>query len=182
MEPLVLHACCAPCSAPVLEWLAGAGYEPVLFFCNPNIYPAEEYLRRKEELARHAASLGLACVDGDDDHTRWLAAVAGLEEAPERGARCVRCFEIRLGATARVAAERGIRLFTTTLTGSRWKSFEQIAAAGHAAVAATPDTSFWAKDWKKGGLTARRAALLAEHGFYNQTWCGCEFSRRDRKP
>lgn len=180
MEKILLHACCAPCSAPVLEWLAGAGYTPVLFFFNPNIYPAGEYLRRKEELARHAASLGVECVDGDDDHARWLTAVAGLEDAPERGARCARCFETRLGATARLAAARGVGRFTTTLTGSRWKSFEQIAAAGERAAAATPGTSFWARDWKKGGLTERRAALLAEHRFYNQTYCGCEFSRRDR--
>ncbi|MDR1414254.1 MAG: epoxyqueuosine reductase QueH [Odoribacteraceae bacterium] len=178
MEPLLLHACCAPCSAAVVEWLMNNGARPVLFFFNPNIAPAAEYERRAAECARHAASLGLKMIEGEYDHSRWLAAVAGLEGEPERGERCARCFEVRLMATARLAGELGIRRFATTLASSRWKSLAQIADAGGRAAGVFPGTFFWDKNWRAGGLSERRRALLAEHGFYNQTFCGCEFSRR----
>ncbi len=183
MERVLLHSCCAPCSAPVLEWMLGNGFSPVLFFFNPNIFPAGEYLRRKEECARYARSLEVEWIDGDADHARWLTGVAGLENEPERGARCARCFEIRLQATARLAGETGIPLFTTTLAGSRWKRFDQIVDAGRqAALQVGGGVRFWEKDWKKGGLTERRKALLQENGFYNQQYCGCEFSIKNRTP
>jgi predicted adenine nucleotide alpha hydrolase (AANH) superfamily ATPase len=162
--------------------MQGNGFLPVLFFFNPNIFPAGEYLRRKEECARYARALGLDFIDGDDDHGRWLAGVAGLENEPERGERCARCFRIRLDATARLAAETGIPLFTTTLTGSRWKRFDQIAEAGRRAAESIGGVRFWDKDWKKEGLTERRAILLRENGFYNQQYCGCEFSLKNRTP
>jgi predicted adenine nucleotide alpha hydrolase (AANH) superfamily ATPase len=178
METLLLHACCAPCSAAVIEWLLGNGIRPTLFYFNPNIAPAAEYERRASECARHARALGLEFVEGERDHAAWLAAVTGLEAEPERGARCSRCFEIRLLATARLANERGFERFATTLASSRWKDLAQIAGAGRRAAAAFPGTLFWDKNWRKDGLSERRRALLAEHGFYNQTYCGCEFSQR----
>jgi predicted adenine nucleotide alpha hydrolase (AANH) superfamily ATPase len=99
-----------------------------------------------------------------------------LEDEPERGERCARCFRIRAAATARLAAGMGIRLFTTTLAGSRWKNFEQIVEAGREAERSVEGVRFWDRDWKKGGLTERRKILLQENGFYNQSYCGCEFS------
>ena len=74
--------------------------------------------------------------------------------------------------------ERGFDTFATTLASSRWKSLEQIAEAGHAAAAEFADVEFWEKNWRKGGLSERRRILLAENGFYNQQYCGCEFSMR----
>ncbi len=174
-KEILLHSCCAPCSAPILEWLAGNGYSTTLFFFNPNIFPAQEYLRRREELERYARKLGVRAIYGDDSHEEWLAEMAGLESEPEGGARCARCFEYRLEATARLAAEQGFEVFTTTLAGSRWKNFARICEAGSAA-AGRNGVDFWDKDWKKGGLTERRATLLRENGFYNQNYCGCEFS------
>ena len=178
MEKILLHSCCAPCSAPILEWMLDNGCVPVLFFFNPNIFPDGEYLKRKDECLRYAEKLGVGFVDGDYDHARWLAEIAGLEDRPERGERCVCCFRIRMEATARLAAEQGFPVFTTTLTGSRWKSFDQIAAAGRQAASAVNGVRFWDKDWKKGGLTERRKILLRENDFYNQQYCGCEFSFR----
>jgi predicted adenine nucleotide alpha hydrolase (AANH) superfamily ATPase len=161
-----------------LEWLGHNGFEPTLFFFNPNIWPDAEYLKRKEECARYARSLGVEFIDGDYNHAGWLEAVAGLEAEPERGLRCAECFAVRLRATALLAAQRGFKLFTTTLGGSRWKSFTRIVEAGNHAATLVEGTEFWDKDWKKGGLTERRAVLLRENGFYNQSYCGCEFSVR----
>jgi len=181
---VLLHACCAPCSSAIVEWMLQNDVHPTIYYYNPNIYPREEYHIRKEESKRHAESLGLEWIDGDYDHEGWLAAVCGLEHEPERGRRCQKCFSLRLLATARQAQQLGIRHFTTTLASSRWKSIEQITAAGQQAEAAVPGTVFWAQNWRKGGLSDRRNALLKQYGFYNQQYCGCEFSIRnvDGKP
>lgn len=173
---MLLHACCAPCSSAIVEWMLQNGVRPTIFYYNPNIYPREEYDIRKNESKRHADALGIRWIDGDYDHEAWLGEVHGLECEPERGSRCSLCFRLRLTAAAREARRQGLRFFTTTLASSRWKSIEQITAAGLEAQTAVPDTEFWAQNWRKGGLYERRNQLLKEYDFYNQQYCGCEFS------
>jgi predicted adenine nucleotide alpha hydrolase (AANH) superfamily ATPase len=173
---LLLHACCAPCSAAIIEWLLNKDIRPVLFFFNPNIYPSEEYEIRKNELKRYAKTLEVEFIDGDYDHESWLQAVKGLENQPERGSRCLECFKLRLLATAELANAKGFAKIATTLASSRWKRVEQIAAAGEWAVSRFPNVEFWDKNWRKDGLSERRRILLSENGFYNQRYCGCEFA------
>ena len=173
---LLLHTCCAPCSSAIIEWLIANDIRPTLFYYNPNIYPAEEYEIRKAECTRYAQWQGIEIIDGDYRHDEWLKSIAGLEAEPERGARCLRCFKTRLLATAQLAHERGFGRFATTLASSRWKSLEQIAEAGHWAASQFENTEFWEKNWRKDGLSERRRELLKEHNFYNQQYCGCEFS------
>ncbi len=175
-DRVLLHACCAPCSSAIVEWMLQNGVRPTIFYFNPNIWPREEYDIRKNESKRHAESLGLEWIDGDYDHDGWRCRMEGLEDEPERGGRCQQCFNMRLLATAQKARELGLRYFTTTLASSRWKSLEQITAAGLAAQQAVAGTMFWAQNWRKGGLSDRRSQLLREYGFYNQQYCGCEFS------
>ena len=185
---VLLHACCAPCSSAIVEWLLAHNIEPVIYYYNPNIWPFEEYEIRKNESKRHAESWGITWIDEDYRHEAWLCAVQGLENEPERGMRCERCFYHRLLATARKAQELGIPFFATTLASSRWKNLEQVNAAGLKAqetVNSTPNDSpapeplrFWAQNWRKDGLQDRRNALLKEYHFYNQLYCGCEFSQR----
>jgi hypothetical protein len=173
---LLLHTCCAPCSAAIIEWLMKNDVRPVLYYFNPNIYPLEEYHIRKSECTRYAQTLGLEIVDGDYSHEKWLKDIRGLENEPERGKRCLQCFKVRLLATSRLASERHLGYFATTLASSRWKSLEQIAEAGHWAASQFEGVEFLEKNWRKDGLSERRRALLAENGFYNQQYCGCEFS------
>ena len=173
---LLLHTCCAPCSAAVIEWLLNEGIVPTLFFFNPNIYTEKEYETRKNELKRYAEQLQLECIDGDYDHSSWLQNVKGLENQPERGARCLACFRMRLLVTALLASQKGFAQIATTLASSRWKSLEQIGEAGEWAAIQFPGIQFWHKNWRKDGLSERRRVLLAENGFYNQRYCGCEFS------
>ena len=176
---VLLHSCCAPCSSAIIECMLANGLRPTVFYCNPNIYPQAEYEIRKQEAIRFVTAQGLDFVDADYDHGRWLHDVAaGLEDEPERGHRCLSCFTLRLEATAAYAAAHGFRLFTTTLASSRWKSLEQINEAGRTAAAHHPGTLFWEQNWRKGGLQERRNQLLREYGFYNQLYCGCEFSMR----
>lgn len=181
MKTVLLHTCCAPCSAAIIEWMLAHDIRPVVYYFNPNIDPLEEYSIRKSECSRFAASLGLEVIDGDYDHAFWLRQVEGLENEPERGRRCLQCFRIRMQATARMAKERGISTFATTLASSRWKNLMQIAEAGNQAASLYEGVEFWEKNWRKDGLSERRRILLAEHGFYNQQYCGCEFSRRGTK-
>lgn len=173
---VLLHSCCAPCSAAILEWLLANDYEPTVFYFNPNIFPLEEYLVRKNECIRYCEKLGVKFIDADYDHEAWRAAVRGLENEPERGRRCRACFGLRMLASAKAASDLGIELFTTTLAGSRWKLLSQVEEAGLEAEKAVPGTKYWAKNWRKGGLQQRRGKLLEENKFYNQLWCGCEFS------
>lgn len=173
---VLLHTCCAPCSSAIIECLMKNGVTPVIYYSNPNIYPLEEYLIRKNECTRYADSLGLTIIDDDYCHDEWLAHVKGLENEPERGRRCRRCFEMRLRRTARYAHENGISVVTTTLASSRWKSLEQINAAGQWAVEPYDDVAWWEQNWRKGGLSERRLEIIKQYGFYNQLYCGCEFS------
>ena len=183
---MLLHACCAPCSSAIVEWLLAHEIEPVIYYFNPNIYPLEEYEIRKNESKRHAESLGIRWIDDDrlgvtgygQAHDEWRQAVCGLENEPERGRRCEQCFYVRLLATAKKAQELGIPFFATTLASSRWKNLEQINAAGSKAADAVNGVQFWAQNWRKEGLQERRNELLKEYNFYNQLYCGCEFSQK----
>ena len=180
LHEVLLHACCAPCSSAIVEWMLQHDIRPTIFYFNPNIYPREEYDIRKNESKRHADSLSIRWIDGDYDHEQWLRQVKGLEKEPERGSRCLQCFRMRLMATALQAKELGISFFATTLASSRWKSLEQISLAGLAAQEAVEGTTFWAQNWRKGGLQDRRNQLLREYQFYNQQYCGCEFSMNNK--
>ena len=176
---VLLHTCCAPCSSAIIEALLQNGITPVIYYCNPNIYPQEEYEIRKNECTRYAQSLGLEIVDADYDHEGWLAEMNGLEDEPERGGRCLKCFKLRLLRTARYASERGIKVITTTLASSRWKSLDQINDAGSwACENIGPQVVWWDQNWRKGGLQERRLQIIKEYDFYNQLYCGCEFSMR----
>ena len=178
LHEVLLHACCAPCSSAIVEWMLANGVRPTIFYYNPNIYPHEEYEIRKNESKRHAESLGIRWIDGDYDHEEWLRDICGMEAEPERGRRCEQCFTLRLTRAAQEARKQGLRYFTTTLASSRWKSLEQINRAGHLAEQTVEGTTFWDQNWRKGGLQERRNQLLREYQFYNQQYCGCEFSQR----
>lgn len=185
-DRILLHSCCAPCSGAIIECLLANGITPTIFFSNSNITPLEEYELRKAEIRRYAEGLGLEVVDDDYDHKAWLESVRGLEREPERGARCTQCFRGRLERAARYAAGHGFTVLATTLASSRWKDLEQVGAAGqwacgivNAGVPEDKKVIWWDQNWRKGGLQPRRSEIIREQNFYNQLWCGCEFSRRE---
>ncbi len=183
---VLLHSCCAPCSSAIIEWMLNNDVRPIIYYYNPNIFPQEEYLIRKNEITRYADKLGLTIIDGDYDHQSWREYVTGnvrdcygLDAAsqPERGVRCLECFKMRLLHSAMKCKELGLPTFTTTLASSRWKSLPQITEAGEWAAAQVGGVTFDARNWRKGGLQERRNQLLKENNFYNQLYCGCEFSQ-----
>ena len=175
---VLLHTCCAPCSSAIIEIMLQQGITPTVFYSNSNIFPLEEYLHRKEECTRYAQSLGLEIVDDDYAHEDWrCGAAAGLENEPERGARCLACFKYRLRRAALYASGHGFTVLTTTLASSRWKDLAQVDEAGRWACEGLP-VAWWGQNWRKGGLQDRRNQLIKELNFYNQQYCGCEYSLR----
>lgn len=185
-KTVLLHTCCAPCSGAIIEAMLHSGITPVIYYCNPNIFPKEEYEIRKAECTRYAESLGLEIVDADYDHENWLEQMKGLENEPERGGRCLKCFRLRLLRTAIYAAQRGIKVITTTLASSRWKSLDQINEAGSWACGQVTTENgspviWWDRNWRKDGLQERRQQIIRENDFYNQLYCGCEFSMTSRR-
>lgn len=179
MTKLLLHCCCAPCAGAIIESLVREGMRPLIFFSNSNIVPFEEYELRKAEITRYAAQFGLEVVDDEYDHGKWLECGCGsLPDAPERGARCLQCFKFRLLRAARYAAAHGYDTLATTLASSRWKDLNQVDEAGQWACSMVADVQWWPRNWRKGGLQERRGQIIREQNFYNQTFCGCEFSRR----
>lgn len=179
-SPLLLHCCCAPCTGGIVTTLADQGVSLTLHLYNPNIYPRSEYTLRKTELLRFAASRNLAVIDDDEPHYVWSECVAGLEDEPERGKRCERCFAMRLERSAKLAAARGFAAFATTLGVSRWKNINQVNAAGAAAAAGHRELQFWDCNWRKAGGCELTRAVARQECFYQQRYCGCEFSLRDR--
>ena len=175
-DRILLHACCAPCSSAIVECLMERGIRPVIFYSNANIYPLEEYQHRLNECIRYAQKWGIEIVDDVYDHAAWGACATGLENEPERGNRCLACFKFRLLRAAQYASTHGFTVLSTTLASSRWKSLEQVDAAGYWACSQVEGVSWWAQNWRKGGLQERRNAIIREENFYNQRYCGCEFS------
>ncbi len=175
---LLLHSCCGPCSAPVLEYLTKY-FEVTLFWYNPNIWPQEEFDRRLEEqkkLLRAMDPEGNVCVIGRTrEREAWDRATEGLESEPEGGARCTECFRLRLRETAKTAAAGGFDYFCSTLTLSRHKDPERINALGEM-FAKEYGVSWLPSEFKKRGGELRSKQLCEQYGIYRQNYCGCEYS------
>lgn len=178
-KKVLLHSCCAPCSCSILQRLVESGIQPTVYFYNPNIYPREEYERRKQEVLRYAESKQIPCVDADHEIDRWFEAIQGHEEDAERGERCDLCFEMRLGKTAAYAEGHGFKVFATSLGISRWKDLEQVNRAGEAAALAFPGLGYWPQNWRLRGGQEEMQRITREQDFYRQRYCGCLYSLRD---
>ena len=178
---LLLHACCAPCSTASLEYLVKY-FDITLFFYNPNISSAEEFGKRLNELKRFTEECPFAkdikIISPEYNHLEFLSAAAGLENAKEGGARCEKCFKLRLNKTAEQAEKSGFEYFATTLTISPLKSAEKINLCGEAAVVG--NVMYLPTDLKKRERYKRSIELSKEYGLYRHSFCGCEFSKADR--
>ena len=175
--PLLLHSCCAPCSTACLERLHEF-FSVSVFYYNSNIDSAAEYEKRKAEQIRLLQETGWAqIVDCDHDAEAFISMSKGLENEPERGARCYRCYALRLEETAKKAKELHIEYFATTLTLSPLKNVEWLNEIGQK-VADRYGITYLYSDFKKQGGYLRSLELSKEYGLYRQDFCGCSFSKR----
>jgi predicted adenine nucleotide alpha hydrolase (AANH) superfamily ATPase len=179
MARIMLHICCAPCSTHCIEALRSEGVL-VGVFINPNIQPEEEFKKRLEEARELSRKLEIEFVETNYDPEAWNASMRGLENEPEGGIRCEVCFRVRLEEAARLAAENNCDSLTSTLTVSPYKNTTLIHRLGMEA-AERYGIVFREDDFKKKGGFQRSLALSREHNLYRQNYCGCLFSRRDKK-
>lgn len=173
---MILHVCCGPCLADTLPFFdSGDRDAPVLFYSNSNILSREEWDKRLESLRRLAEHLGFRVEADPYDHAAWLNAVKGLEDVPEGGERCSRCFRFNLERAAAFAERENGTGFATTLTVSRYKDSGRIFAAGEIF------DRFLPVDFKNEGDPARGRELCRELNLYRQKFCGCEFALRQQR-
>ena len=177
---LLLHSCCAPCSSYVLEYLTNYFDTTVLYY-NPNITPAEEYAKRVDELKRLLSEApypnAVRLVEGRYDSREFFAIAKGLEDLPEGGERCFKCYTLRLEETARAAAEGGYEYFTTTLSVSPYKNAANLNAIGRE-LSEKYGVKYLYSDFKKKNGYRRSIELSAQYGLYRQNYCGCVYSAK----
>lgn len=180
---LLLHACCAPCSSYVLEYLSRY-FRITLFYYNPNISPESEYRYRVSEVKRLVAEMlpdsDVTVVEGRYDPERFVQAVRGLEGEPEGGKRCRVCFRLRLEEAARQAKALGCEFFTTTLSISPLKNARALNEIGEE-LAPIYQTRYLVSDFKKREGYKRSIQLSAEYQLYRQDYCGCIYSKLERE-
>ncbi len=172
---VLLHTCCAPCATHCILALQEQGHAVTLFFSNANIAPTDEFHRRLEAVEHLATQLAVPLLVDPPDHTDWLKQVAdGFEHEPEKGARCARCFQYSLSRTLTTLRQQAFERFTSTLTVSPHKQSATLFEIGHA----LDKHLFLPIDFKKHNGFKKSLELSARFGLYRQTYCGCEFSRR----
>ena len=176
---LLLHSCCAPCAGEIMEAVAASEIKTTVYFYNPNIHPIQEYELRKEENKRYCQKLGLDFIDADYDKDNWFKRIKGLENEPERGERCTKCFDMRFERSALYAHENKFSLFATTLGISRWKDLDQVNNSGLRAADRYSGLNFWDFNWRKAGGSPRMIEISKREEFYQQEYCGCVYSLRD---
>ncbi len=174
---MLVHICCAVDSHYFLQKLREDYPDEKLvgFFYDPNIHPYSEYYLRLLEVRRSCKLLDIELIEGEYDMAGWLDAVRGLENEPEKGARCSVCFDHRFEASARKAAELGEKIFTSTLLTSPKKSLSQLKDSGEA-IAKRYGLEFIAPDYRQASGTQEQNRLAKESQLYRQDYCGCVFA------
>ena len=179
--PLLLHACCAPCSSAVLERI-GNFFKITIFYYNPNITNEEEYKKRVEEVKRFISSFKtkypISLEEGNYDPREFFDISKGLEKEPERGKRCYKCYLLRLNETAKIADKLGFDYFCTTLTLSPHKNSNWINEIGEL-LDTKYNSHYLYSDFKKKNGYKRSIELSDEYNLYRQNYCGCVYSIRD---
>jgi len=172
---ILLHACCAICSGYPITLLKDMGYQVFVYFYNPNIYPQEEYQKRIQAQRILCTHLDCELIEGEYQPEEFYAIAKGLENEPEKGKRCDKCFELRLLKTAQLAKDLDIQEFTTSIVISPHKNFVKLTEIGEK-IAFQNGLTYRAIDFKKQDGFLKTNRLSKELNLYRQNYCGCEFS------
>lgn len=177
---LLLHACCAPCSSAVLERIANH-FQVTIFYYNPNISDEEEYKKRIQEIKKFLQQFHtkykISLMEGNYEPDKFYEIAKGLENAPERGPRCYKCYNLRLEETAKIAAINNFEYFCTTLTLSPHKNSSWINKIGEE-LNSKYNTTYLYSDFKKRNGYKRSIELSKEYNLYRQDYCGCIYSKK----
>ena len=182
-KSILLHSCCAPCSSYVITFLAPYFNITILYY-NPNIFPKNEYLKRKEEQIRLINSLKtpnkVDILDCDYDNEIYEKQIKGYENCPERGARCNICFKLRLEKTAELAKKNNYDSFCSTLTVSPYKNAKLINEIGNE-LAKKYQIKWLYSDFKKNDGYKKSIELSKKYNLYRQNYCGCIYSKKEQE-
>lgn len=173
---LLVHLCCGPCGSALSQELK-EDFDVSLFFANSNLDSPKEFAKRADNAKRVAEEYGLPLIMEDYDHGEWLELIKGLEDEPERGARCLACYEYRLQQTADKANELGFDYFTTSLSVSPYKDGQAIIHLGRK-IGDKIRPRFLDRHFGQGDGFKKSVAKAKELGLYRQKYCGCEFSKK----
>lgn len=176
---LLFHSCCAPCSGYLVSKLVD-NFEVTVYYNNPNIHPESEYQIRKNEAKDFFTSHGTKFVENKYDHDKWLVLVEGLEQEPEKGKRCLRCYHFRLESTAKYAKDNNYDFFASSLAISPYKNSKILNNIGRA-LSKKIGIDFIDEDWKKKDGYKKATEFAKSLDFYRQNYCGCEFSTQNTK-
>ncbi len=180
-KTLLLHACCAPCSSYVIEYLSNY-FDITILFYNPNINNDIEYNKRLQELERFVKEFKtnnpVKVISLGYNHDEYLQTVLGLEEEKEGGSRCLKCYRLRIEKTFEYAKQYNFDYVTTTLTISPLKNSQVINKIG-SELENIYHINYLYSDFKKKEGYKRSIVLSHEYNLYRQDYCGCEFSKRD---
>ncbi len=175
---LLLHACCAPCSSYVLEYL-NKYFEITLYFYNPNIYPEGEFVFRADELKRlvREMKLDVKIVVEEYDNIKFESVVKGYEDMPEGSSRCFKCYRLRLEKSIKYAVDKGFDYVTTTLSISPYKNAEKLNGIGEE-LGKVYGINYLFSDFKKKNGYKRSCELSQIYNLYRQDYCGCKYSKQ----
>ncbi len=181
-KTILLHSCCGPCSSYVITYLSPY-FDITILYYNPNIYPYEEYLKRKEEQIKVIKELSkinknkIEIMDCDYDNDKYEKKIKGLEQEPERGKRCTICYKIRMEKTAKIAKEKKYDYFCTTLSVSPYKNATLINQIGKQ-LEEKYNVNWLYSDFKKKEGYKQSILLSEKYNLYRQNYCGCIYSQR----
>ena len=180
---LLLHSCCAPCSSYCIEYLSNY-FNITIYYYNPNISPIEEYEKRKNEQIKFINEFKtknkLNIIDSDYNYDDFLNVINGLENEPEGGSRCNKCYLLRMDKTAKKASDLKYDYFATTLTVSPYKNSKKINEIGYL-LEKKYKIKYLPSDFKKKNGYKRSIELSKEYNLYRQNYCGCVFSKMERE-
>lgn len=179
---LLLHVCCAPCSSYCLEYLSEY-FDITVFFYNPNISSIDEYNKRKDEeirfLKEYPFKNKINFINWNYDNEKFEEVIKGLENEPEGGARCHKCYRLRLLETCKYAKDNGFDYFTTTLSISPYKNSTILNEIGNE-LGSSYGVKYLFSDFKKRNGYKRSIELSHEYNLYRQNYCGCKYSQINR--
>ncbi len=176
-EKILLHACCAICSGYPISLLKDMGYSVIVYFYNPNIYPLDEYQKRLEAQQKLCEHFGVELIVGEYEPDVYHNYVQGLENEPEKGARCTKCFDLRLRSCAKLAKQMGIEIFTTSMVISPHKNYEKLTQIGEE-IATEYELKYLSTNFRKQDGFLKTNEISKSLGLYRQNYCGCRFAMK----
>ena len=173
INSVLVHCCCAHCTAYTINYWQQKGYEPSTLWYNPNIHPYTEHQARLGAMQFLAKEKNFPLITIKGYNIKgYFRRVTGNEDQ-----RCRNCFQIRLQRTAEDAMKLGFSAFTSSLLISPHQKHKMLAEIGND-LAEKIGIPFIYADLRKYYSDSRR--ITKSMNLYRQQYCGCIYSEWER--